>query len=61
VLEGIKMNSCACLLDPKKIPVCVVLVWPFRDGCFCEQIYNLSFAIAKFGPIILLCRFVEVQ
>ncbi len=40
VLEGIKMNSCACLLDPKKIPMCVIpmcvmLVWLFRDGCFC--------------------------
>jgi hypothetical protein len=34
------MNSCACLFDPKKIPMCVVLVWPFKDGCFCEWIYN---------------------
>jgi len=46
VLEGIKMNSCACLLGPKKEPMCVVLVWQFGDGCFCERIinsfYNLS-------------------
>jgi hypothetical protein len=33
------MNSYACLLDPKKIPMNVVLVWPFGAGCFCERIY----------------------
>jgi hypothetical protein len=47
VLKGMKMNSCACLLDPKKILVFVVLVWSFGDGCSCEQIYKLFFTICQ--------------
>jgi hypothetical protein len=62
VLEGIKMNSCACLLDPKKIPMCVVLVWLFGDGCFCKQFYKFFLSqFAKFEPIFLFCKFVKVQ
>ncbi len=60
MLEGIKMNSSACLLDPKKIPMFVVLVWLFKDECFCKWFYKFVFAISKFEPIFSLYRFVRV-
>jgi hypothetical protein len=54
------MNSCASLLDPKKIPMGVVSVWPFEDGCFCKWFYKFIFSICKVEPIFSLCKFVRV-
>jgi len=59
VLEGIKMNSCACLLDPKKIPMNVVLVWLFGDGWFHERIYNLFFC--NLSILSTFCRFANLS
>jgi hypothetical protein len=50
------MNSCECLLDPKNIFMCVVLVWSFGDECFCEWIYNYFF-----GNLQLLAHFFTLQ
>jgi hypothetical protein len=58
--RGYMMNSCACLLDPKYIFMCVVLVWWFGDGCFCEWIYNFFFVICNFEHIFSVCKFVKV-
>ncbi len=49
MLEGIKMNSCACLFDPKNIPMCVVLVWLF-EGVFANGFINLLLHFASLSP-----------
>ncbi len=59
-VRGYKMNSWACLFDPKNILMCVVLVWLFANGCFCEQIFKffLQFAIlSTFFHFANLSRF----
>ncbi len=47
----------ACLTQ-KKIPTCVVLVWPFGDGCFEEWVYNLFY---KLPTLSTLFHFVDLS
>ncbi len=46
MLEIIKVNSCGCLFDPKKIPMCVVLVL----AVFVNDFINFFLQFASLSP-----------
>jgi hypothetical protein len=60
MLKGIKMNSFACLLGPKKYPCASCWFGCLEMGVLKMDLYVFIHTLSSLNPFFLLCRFVKV-